>query len=247
MQKPSRTTVSFGGPLTPVVKVLIWANVLVFLFLLIAGQKNLLAGRTYTEIATMLLGLSPVSVKQDFAIWQMFTYMFVHLAFFHLLFNMLALWWFGSDLEAYWGSRHFLQYYLFTGIGAGLVSVLLNIPTIGASGAVFGLLFSYGISFPNRLLYLYFVFPVKAKYCVMIFGAIELIALMTANGQTNINHAAHLSGIAFGFVWFVLYRRNFNIWRIWQEYQLRRKRKKFRVIRSDEEDRIDPFNNQTIH
>ena len=129
--------------------------------------------------------------------------MFFHGSFFHLLFNMLGLWMFGMELENIWGSRKFLVYYLLGGVAGGLAHLLVGWlmgqtgPTIGASGAVFGVLTAFGILFPNRPIYLYFFFPVKAKYLVAGYIALELFYGIT--GTTDgVAHVAHLGGALLG-------------------------------------------------
>ena len=178
---------------TEVVKFLILANVTVF-----AAQE--------------ILGLYPFFIenfalipKQFFQghVWTIFTYMFLHGGFSHILFNMLALWMFGSMLERVWGSREFLKYYLITGLGGGLCYALFNmdsyIPTVGASGAIYGLLLAYAVLFPNNVIYIWFVIPVRAKYFAFIFGAIEFLA--SFNQGSGVAHLAHLGGMVVGYVY----------------------------------------------
>jgi membrane associated rhomboid family serine protease len=129
----------------------------------------------------------------------------------HLLFNMLALWMFGVELERMWGTRFFTKFYFVTGISAGLVQLLLGVlplpfaaqfyypSTVGASGAIFGLLMAYAIYFPNRPILMYFVFPVPAKYFVMIMGGLSLLLAMGGGG--GIAHTAHLGGLAAGYLY----------------------------------------------
>lgn len=244
---------SFGGPLTPAVRQLMIINAAVYLANLLVAGKPFSAGLNYQTALVEYLGLVPHRVVNDFAIWQTFSYLFIHLEFFHILFNMLALWWFGSDLEAAWGSKRFLRYYFFCGVGAGLVSTLFGLPTIGASGAVFGLLLWFGMTYPNRTLYIYFVIPVKAKYAVAAFGLLEIIALLSAGSNSRINHVAHLSGLAFGFLFLQLQGRSFRIGERWRDFRRKQKKKKFRVIRMDEmmdteEDKEEPEDRPpTIH
>lgn len=252
MQKPRMIRMTFGAAWSPIVKFLIILNTGVFLsFLMIGDQINTTFNIPYRVLLTSLLGIEPKSILHDFTVWQFITYLFIHEAFLHFLFNMLGLWWFGSDVERTIGSKRFLQYYLFTGIGAGIVSVAMNMPTIGASGSVYGLLLAYGLLFPDRVLYLYFVIPVKAKYCVLLFGLIELIALFGVS--TNINHYAHLGGIFFGLVWFLYWTKKDVFINKLRDFQKRRKRKKFRVITTTDsaipsEDTQHPYEDKpTIH
>jgi membrane associated rhomboid family serine protease len=139
-------------------------------------------------------------------IWQVFTYMFLHGGIWHLLFNMLTLWFFGTQLERDWGTRRFLKYYFYCGIAAGVCVLLVNIAigdwvshTIGASGAIFGILVAFGVLYPNQTVLMSFLFPIKAKYMVMIYAGIEL--LMTFGPNTGVSTIAHLGGMAFGYVY----------------------------------------------
>jgi membrane associated rhomboid family serine protease len=150
-----------------------------------------------------LFGLTPALVKKGY-IWQPVTYMFLHGGLFHLLFNMFALWMFGCEIERTWGTREFVKYYFITGIGAGLFSFFLSfnshIPTIGASGAIFGILVAFALMFPNRLIYLYFILPVKAKYLVIFFGVFTFLASLRHTGD-GIAHFAHLGGMVIGYLY----------------------------------------------
>ena len=168
------------------------------------------------------LGLVPRAIWHDGKIYQLVTYMFFHGGFWHLAFNMLALWMFGSMMERTWGTRRFLKYYFLTGIGAGISTFLFTInstiPTIGASGAIYGLLVAYAVTFPEHTIYLYFFIPIKAKYFAMIFAFIEFMASIAQpfHGD-SIGHIAHLGGMVIGFV----YLKHHNIW-IWFGKTLRK-------------------------
>src|SRR5882672_5007513 len=181
---PSSSTFaySFGpGPLTPAIKAIVAANVAVFVVWY------------FQRPVEVPLWMNPQDVVHG-QLWRLATYMFVHGGFFHILFNMLALWMFGVELERTWGSRYFLKYYFVCGVGAALTTVVLSfLPgifgqqlylsrTVGASGAVMGVLLAYALYFPNRPIYMYFVFPLPAKYFVMIIGAIDLLSSMSASG-----------------------------------------------------------------
>ncbi len=204
---PSYSSFSFGpGPLSPAIKALIIANVAVFLlmWLMPAGLR---------QAMQEFLGLVPAAVFQSFRIWQPVTYMFLHdtRAIGHILFNMLALWMFGTELERMWGTKAFLRYYFATGIAAAITTILVSLApfpattrlfhtvTIGASGAIYGLLLAYGLTFPNRPIYIYFIFAIPAKYFVMIMGAIALLSSMGDSGS-GIAHITHLGGLVAGFV-----------------------------------------------
>jgi len=154
-------------------------------------------------ILTLFLALWPIG--NGFWPWQLLTYLFMHGGLWHLLFNMLALWMFGLELEHAWGSRRFLWYYLVCGIGAGITNLLVTgwlgqaAPTVGASGAVFGVLIAFGMLFPERPIYIYFLLPVRAKYFIAAYIVMELFYGVT--GTTDgVAHFAHLGGAAVGLV-----------------------------------------------
>jgi len=184
---------SFGSGLTPTIKNL----------MIVMGAVFLLQTLVSSSI-NVYLGLVPVLVWKKYFLWQLFTYIFLHGGFTHLLFNLLALYMFGGELESYWGSRKFLKYFFFCGIGAGLCTVLITpyqfIPIIGASGAIYGILLAFGWLFPNRLIYIYFLVPIPAKYFVIIFGLIELFASMAGTGG-GVAHLTHLGGLVFGILY----------------------------------------------
>ena len=141
--------------------------------------------------------------------WQLATYAFLHGDLWHLLFNMFALWMFGVQIENIWGSRRFVLYYFVCVVGAALIQMAVMwgqpIPTLGASGGVFGILLAFGMMFPNQPIYLYFLFPIKAKYFVIGFGALELWAAVTGT-QAGVANFAHLGGMLFGLL-LILYWR----------------------------------------
>jgi membrane associated rhomboid family serine protease len=190
---------SFGpGPLSPAIKALIATNVVLFL-----------AAYVVSDLIT-LFGLRPADVVLQGRIWQVVTYMFLHGNIGHILFNMLALWMFGTELERLWGTRTFLRYYGVVGVAAAISTILVSsmLPfaartfyttTIGASGAIYGLLLAYGLLFPNRPILLYFVFPIPAKYFVMILGAIALLMSVSDSGG-GVAHITHLGGLVAGYL-----------------------------------------------
>jgi membrane associated rhomboid family serine protease len=181
------------------------------------------------------------------AVWQLVTYLFLHSlqSIWHILFNMLALWMFGTPVEETWGTRRFLQYYFLCGVGAGVCVVVANVlfgnasqPVIGASGAIYGLLLAYGMLFPNQEVLFMFLFPMKAKWMVLIFGGIAFISSFQIGG--TVSNLAHLGGMIFGFVYIrTQFSRprvraaaggsGFDIRRTWKEYKLQRARRKFQV------------------
>jgi membrane associated rhomboid family serine protease len=223
--EPRRREFFFGSQLSSAVRMLMAWNVIFFL------AQQLLRSRM-----EFYLGLIPALVWKGW-LWQLVSYMFLHGSFFHILFNMLALWMFGSELENLWGTRRFVKYYFFTGIGAGITTALINphsiIPTIGASGAIYGLLLAYGVTYPDRPILLYFIVPIKAKYFVVLFGMIELVASFSGS-HSGIAHLAHLGGLIFGW----LYLRGFPGQRAWQRRRREDRMRKFRVVDfRDEDDR----------
>jgi membrane associated rhomboid family serine protease len=203
MRRPSSPYVSssfsFGpGPISTALKALIAANVVMFLV------------TSFVPTVRQYLGLVPTLVLHQFWVWQVATYMFLHGGIFHIVFNMLALWMFGSELERIWGTRYFLKFYLVTGIGAGALTVLFStLPftfaqqvqqsiIIGASGSIYGLLLAYALYFPDRPIYMYFVFPIPAKIFVAIMGAIAFFSSLSETGGTA--NATHLGGLIIGYL-----------------------------------------------
>jgi membrane associated rhomboid family serine protease len=180
------------------VKNLIIANSVIFLLMWLLGSTEPI------RIFARLFSLVPADVVRRFYVWQLGTYLFLHGGFFHILFNMLALWFFGKDLEDIWGTRRFLQFYFFCGVGAGLFVVLGNylfgdpqIPTIGASGAIYGVLLVSAVLWPDRII-IFYIFPIKLKYFVMILAAIAFFGIRDLN--SGVSDIAHLSGMLFGYV-----------------------------------------------
>ena len=197
MNQRMYTRGGLSSKLSPGVKGLLIANVVVFL----------LQGVIKSEFLS-LLGLTPKLFWGHWFVWQPVTYMFLHGGFVHLLFNMLALVWFGTSLEAVWGTKQFLRYYFMVGIAAGLFNCILtpgeSSLIIGASGAIYGVLAAYGLMFPNSVIYLYMLFPIRAKYLVLIFGIIEFIASINQGISQNtgtIAHLVHLGGMIVGVVY----------------------------------------------
>ena len=197
-----RTYTTHNPNLPPAVKWLLIVNTALFVIYFFAVRTSY--GPWFYPF-----GLSPRWVVEGFAIWQFFTYLFLHspAGFDHILLNMLSLWMFGKDLENMWGTRRFLQYYFFCGVGAGVMAVTLNLLfgqrdswTIGASGAIYGLLLAFGMLFPDANVLFSFIFPMKAKYFVMIIGAISFMMTFRQTGD-SVSHVAHLGGMFFGFIY----------------------------------------------
>ena len=210
--------------------------------------KNLLIINVLAYLATQVLQMRGIDLTgllglhfflaSDFHVYQFLTYMFLHGGFTHILFNMFALWMFGSVIERVWGPKKFLFYYICCGIGAGFMQELVQYAdysiqgiaayqyvnaggvqmttnayinlwtTIGASGAVYGILLAFGMIFPNeRLFIIPFPFPIKAKWLIVGYVAIELFSAMSGPGD-GVAHMAHLGGMLFGFL----------LIRYWQKY-----------------------------
>jgi membrane associated rhomboid family serine protease len=184
-------------PTSRAVKYLLVTNIAVYLL------QRLYLDR-YAGGYTGVLGLVPVAVLRRGFLWQLVTYMFLHGSVIHILFNMLFLWMMGSELERHWGAREFLKYYFITGAGAGVINTLVQpssaIPTIGASGAIFGLIIAFALAFPDRILLLYFVIRIKAKYFAVLVGVIELLSLVFLR-NAPIARFAHLGGLAVGYLY----------------------------------------------
>ncbi|MCZ6746005.1 MAG: rhomboid family intramembrane serine protease [Acidobacteria bacterium] len=245
-----RPRISFGtGPLTPGIKGIIFTCAGVFVL------QALVPGNWLESY----LGLSSRGLLGRYFLWQPVTYLFLHSTgnLFHLVFNMLMLWMFGGELERRWGTQSFLQYYFLCGVGAGLISVaadvlagllrsgegaiLSPIPTIGASGAVYGLLAAQAILFPNRILLVFLIFPMRMRVAVFLMAAITLwVAIGSANSSagTAINHVAHLGGMALGWVYL---HKAWNPMRLWRDWRWQQKRKRYHVVSDIKDDDHDRY------
>jgi len=237
-----RQTISFGPPLTRMVKYLVLVTSAAFLA---TNIPEILFGWTFP---TTWLALRPLDVTHYFLLWEPVTYLFLHASLWHIFFNMLALWMFGSDLEKAWGGRRFLQYYLLTGVGAGLFSVLLQpssrVPTVGCSGAIFGVLLAYGVLFTNSQILLMFLVPIAAKWFVVIFGVIEFY-LSLAEPGSSVSHVAHLGGMLVGYLYLRGRHLPFGFQSRYQEWRRARLKKKCDVYtrRREKKDDAGPWIN----
>ena len=235
----------YEGSLTPVVRAIIIANGCIWFFLVVVLQ-GLFLDKNYVFY---FLGLSPLKVFSDLWLWQILTYLFVHAqGVFHILFNMFALWMFGCELERLWGSRFFLIYYMVCGLGAGLIyllslaaglaffelSVDLAVPMVGASGAIFGILFAYGLIFSERIIYFMMIFPLKARHFTVLIALVEFVSLINSGMGNSVSHLAHLSGFVAGFLFL-------QIWKAVQNINIRKLRKwpsHLKIVRNnDKKDR----------
>ncbi len=204
------------------VKTLIIANVVCWFFLVVIFQQYILGNLLVYE----WLGFVPVRVSDHFFIWQFFTYMFIHSSgVFHLLFNMLMLWMFGSELEQLWRSRFFLTFYLVCGVGSALVyfvsvklylllggelETIAHTPMVGASGAIFGLLLAYGWIFGERWVLFMFIFPMKARTFTLLIACVTLLTIVSSGLGGPVANLAHLGGLLSGFL-FLYIRRAYTL------------------------------------
>ena len=208
---------------TDAIKILISVNFGIFLLQTIARTEGLFFP---------LFGLVPKLVWSEFMLWQPFTYLFFHGGIWHVLINMFVLWMFGSELERLWGKEHFLKFYFVTGVGAGLVTMIFGLnsmtPIVGASGAVYGVLLAYGLTYPNRTVYLYGIIPIKSLWFVIGIGVIAFMS--SFDNVSQISHLTHLSGMMIGYLmlkrpvrfndlWFTIRKRTL-------EYKIKHEEKK---------------------
>lgn len=222
-----------------------------------AGVRQLLIANVAVYMLSQIMGmgfwaswfgLNPHDVIFGLRIWQPFTYMFLHGGFWHIAMNMLILWMFGSDLEGVWGRKEFLRFYIVTGAGAGVFSLVPyfigvlsgyrgTIPSIiGASGAIYAILLAYAMTYPDRKVLVYMLIPIKVKYLMIIMGFITFVSIGNGDG---ISHITHLGGLVVG--WFYLKRtgryRGLSIpWRQWV-----RGFNKIRFIQDDGPHQQGPF------
>ncbi|HYT65023.1 MAG TPA: rhomboid family intramembrane serine protease [Vicinamibacterales bacterium] len=232
-RSPRLSTVaySFGpGPVTPAVRMLLWANIGMYVASLIF------------PVIVDWLGLVPKQVIEARWLWQPVTYMFLHARNpTHILFNMLILWMFGVELERMWRTRFFVKYYFVTGVGAALLSVVIallpfgathatyDVTIIGASGALYGLLLAYALYFPDRPILMFLFFPVPAKYFVMILGAIAFLTSIEGGG--TVAATTHLSGLVVGYLYLQGGRGGFGaeIKYRYLKWKMNRMRRKFDI------------------
>ena len=223
--------------MTPAVKALVYTNVAVFL---VAFMARAFAGST---LLFDVFGLTPRLVFEQFYLWQFGTYLFLHDVggFTHVLFNMLALWMFGVDLERRWGTHGFIKYYAVTGVGAGMATAAASLlpfaatrgiyesTTVGASGAIYGLLLAWAVLFPYRQILFMFIFPLPARVAAILMGAMAFMGAVSGSNNT-VAEATHLSGFVIGW----LYLKGFSRLRLDLSYwiarwRMERVRRKFNV------------------
>ena len=215
---------------TDAIKILISINFIIYVFQSLAGKE---------DIFFRLFGLVPNTFFTELMLWQPFTYMFFHAPFYssigisHILLNMLGLWVFGRELEQAWGKKKFLKYYFLTGIGSGLITYIFQMdssnPVIGASGAGYGVLLAYGVSYPNRMLYIWGLIPVRSMWLVIIMGVIAFFGLL--GKADGISHVTHISGMLIGYVLLK------NKWKLSDMlFSLRKKTIEFQVQRKEDQE-----------
>jgi membrane associated rhomboid family serine protease len=202
-----------------------------------------------TLLVNYWFGLVPLGVVKGLRIWQPFTYIFLHGGLWHILINLLFLWMFGCDVERAWGTRRFYNYFFLCGVGAGIIDVIAScvpalfgreissIPTIGASGAIFGVMIAAAVMFPDRQVNLILP-PVNISMRVYVWAmvAIEFFVTLTAPGD-SIAHFCHLGGIAIGYLYLRRGSFLFNMRNSMSDWKQRRLRRKFEVYMRDHQDR----------
>ena len=204
--------------ISPCVQGLIIANVAAFFAQLLTGGDD--------GLVTVYGGMQPVHAFLHLELWRLVSYMFLHdpNSMFHIIFNMLALWWFGPELEDIWGGRKFLIFYFVCGIGAGLFSffnLFINpgVLVIGASGAVLGLLTAYALYYPDRQVLLFFVLPMKMRTLIIGYAVISVLLSFTGGGK--VSHITHLGGIVVAFLYLKIFpfielwfRKRVYVWKM---------------------------------
>ncbi len=251
---------SFGGggmslgfpPFTRAIKWLVIINASIYLLMLILGAAA-------PHVAGYIIGygaLTPALAVQNGFLWQFVTYLFLHSGLFHILFNMLTLWMFGSALESAWGDRQFIEFYFFCGIGAGLVTIAVAYatylpalsflrltpftPTIGASGAIYGVMVAFAMYYGNQEFMMFpFPFMIRAKYLVGILIFISVAYALGAGGPQGVAQFAHLGGAFFGWLYirfiprkgltYLFSERYFGVRNSYYKWKRRRAARKFEV------------------
>ena len=233
--RPSGSGIGFGlPPVTPVTRAIMIACGIVW------GVQFLVGPVLGRADLSWFFGIVPPLVVRGY-VWQPLTYMFLHspVQISHLLLNLLILWMVGGDLERHWGARRYLTYYLVCGAGAGLFVTVAgylsgtSVPTIGASGAIFGLLLAYGIIFSERMILFMLIFPMRARTLSWVLFA---IAFVSAWGQSasGVSHIAHLGGMVVGYLYL---KRVWRVGDLYRDIRWRIRRRKFRVAPPDDHDR----------
>jgi membrane associated rhomboid family serine protease len=228
-------------PATRAVKWLVIVNAAVFFlhYLLVPAllQPTGLSPERTVGATTVLLAFTPALALGKLWLWQFVTYMFVHLGFFHIAFNMLVLWILGTRLEQAWGWRAFLKYFFVTGVGAALFQIpFWNVTAGGASGAVYGVLVGFAMVYPEqRLMLLFFPVPIKSKHLVIGLFAFDLLMSLVriVNGASPMGPIAHMAHVGGAVVGWLYLKRAWRVREFYQSLRWRRRRKRFTVIPPD--------------
>lgn len=237
--RPSGSGFSMGfPPVTPVNKAIMIA----------CGAVWIVQFLTYSalggDVLSSWLGLVPARVAHGW-LWQLGTYLFLHdpIQPFHILFNMLLLWMMGGDLERHWGPRRYLTYYLVCGVGAGVfvtatglwsAGMAARLPTIGASGAIYGIILAFGIVYAERMVLFMLVFPMRARTLSWILFALAFLSNWSSGGKGGISHIAHLGGMVVGYLYL---KRAWRIGEFARELRWKIRRRRFRVMDRRDDDR----------
>jgi membrane associated rhomboid family serine protease len=240
-----RVSFDWRGFITPAVKLLVLICAGVFLVQTIAELIFGIPARLWINYH---LGLVPLGPIPGLRIWQPVTYIFLHGGLWHLLINMLMLWMFGRELELVWGKKRFLNYFFLCGIGAGIITILVKVapmlwgvrptdtPTIGASGAIFGILIANAILFPDRRIWLFpLPLTIPMRPFVAVMGAIEFFGTLGAGGD-GVSHLCHLGGMLIGWLYL---RRGSLLYRVRNEvadWKYQQNRKRFEVYMRKKKD-----------
>lgn len=227
------------GMLSPFIKWMLIANGAVFILQLFIGERMI-----------YMFGLTPARFFSDFPnlLYQVFTYMFLHAGFWHIFFNLFALWMFGTEIELTWGSKVFGRFYLIAGLCGAFLTLIITpsqaVPMIGASGAIYGVLVAYWLMFPNRYLYLWFLVPIKVKWAIPGF---MLLGFLFSGG--GVAHLAHLGGALYGLAYlkldwhlFMFKDRLKNLRYKRQEAKLERNRQKAEDVMKRVDEILDKIN-----
>jgi membrane associated rhomboid family serine protease len=235
-----------GSYFPPAIKRICIACVAVFL---LQQLSALLFGDAGVKFWIQWFGLVPYAAVFGFRVWQPFTYIFLHGGILHILFNLLYLCMFGADLERAWGSRKFYTYFLVCGVGAGVVNIVVKllldphgrgtalVPTIGASGAIYGVLLAVAVIMPHRQVW---VFPlpvtVSMRVFVIVMGAIEFFGTIGAGGD-NVSHVCHLGGMLVGYIYLRRGSYGYSVRNYFSDWKRRRLKRKFEVYVRDHQDK----------
>ena len=232
-----RYNFDWRGFITPGVKLLVLICSGVFLLQTLA---NILLGDLRAHhLITQQFGLIPEAVIHGLRVWQPFTYIFLHGGLFHLLINMLMLWMFGRELEQVWGKRRFLNYFFICGVGAGLIEIVIkmlpvfagrpDVPTIGASGAIFGILIANAILFPDRRIWLIpLPVTIPMRPYVAVMAAIEFFGTLSSGGD-GVSHLCHLGGMLVGYIYLRRGSFLYNVRNSVTDWKVQRNKKRFEV------------------